>query len=120
MTIENQVVDIELSEIIQKLRLCEDGIFAYYNNPYHGTISPRRIVLEYKKDGYDLKEYLCSTYTVAELAEQLLPDIVYGSNSFGDYACWSESNLLNIKEVIVDKKLANCLAKMLIYLRTII
>ncbi len=71
MKLKQQVVSLKLAKKLKKLGFKQSGLYAYYNNPYHGNVGAKQLLLEYKKGGYSMKEFCCFAYTVAELGEIL-------------------------------------------------
>ena len=111
MKIKNQVCSLELAKKLKELGVKKEGYFAYYYNPYHGGVSAKTLLWEYKKERYQYKSFACFAFTVAELGE-ILPKkvnwkMLYYKDvwnlDFGDYR-------------VGEKTEADARAKMLIYL----
>jgi len=119
MTLEKQVVSLELSKKLKELGVKQESIFYYWHDKCKFNLAPN---IELPKI-----ETICSTFTVAELGEIMstheLTDANEGDSftlkisSAIDFWCATfGNNDIDITPQIEDTSLADALAKMLIYL----
>ena len=121
MKLENQVVSLELEKKMKELGFKQESIWFWQEYKSGGGC----IYLLPKKEvkGFIGKTEVCdyySAYTVAELGEMLPIGIVmtkYEFNKGGEIRWACAYNDENIGNRICDDTLANCLARMLIWLR---
>jgi len=106
MKLENQVCSLELAKQLKELGVKQESLFWWWNDGiYHYTLL----------DGVEIEDAI-SAFTVAELGEMLPNDFISGTDSWGHYCCWSESNVIIVDDVFNADTEANARAKMLIYL----
>ena len=110
MKLHDQICSLHLAIQLKNLGVEQNSRYFWYKTWHY--FSP-----EYKiSKGEKNYRRTFSAFTVAELGEMLPNDYVYGKDSWGKFCCWSESNILIVNTVYEDEKLANAIAKMLIYL----
>jgi len=123
MKLENQVVNLELSLRIEELGFDKESAW-WWNGTKWGIggqivgLEPMKWILSKRIKGSAIENI--PAYTVTELGEMLPIGIVmtkYEFNKGGEIRWACAYNDENIGNRICDDTLANCLARMLIWLR---
>ena len=106
MKLEHQLSSLEPSKKLKELGVKQESLFWWYDGEleYHSDSQPSKSTFEQ-----------CSAFTVAELGEMLPIGIHTYQRPLDGWGCLSEHQFG--KDIIeVEKKMADAMAKMLIYL----
>lgn len=118
MKLENQVVSLELAKKLKELGVKQESLFYWVRRDMQADDSVVQIMQNKIHESYG--ETLCSAFTVAELGEMLPKEKMTFVNWFEsgwriDYGTERDEHS-RVGAHLIDKNLANAIAKMVIYL----